>query len=164
MWPSIFCCRALLFFFGSGSTVRSAVRFWTSRVLCRALYRVLLDPPCTLPCALPCAFGPAVRSAVRSHRGFNTVRSIFSVKVWGSVLAWSSTAVTAGFVRRGHRDPVTTNNRRAHRDTHHRCTRMCKRSNLPYCSQVQSNLLKASTTNLTGPVATRDTRPLPPAA
>jgi hypothetical protein len=30
---------------------------------------------------------------------------------WGSVVAWSSTAVTTGFVR-GHRAPVTTNNRR----------------------------------------------------
>jgi hypothetical protein len=42
----------------------------------------------------------------------------------------SSTAVTTGFVR-GHRAPVTTNNRRPHRDFHHRCTRMCKRPNLP---------------------------------
>jgi hypothetical protein len=41
-----------------------------------------------------------------------------------------STAVTAGFVR-GHRAPVKTNNRRVHRDTHHRCTRMCKRPSLP---------------------------------
>jgi hypothetical protein len=65
-----------------------------------------------------------------------------------SVVAWSSTAVTTGFVR-GHRAPVTTNNRRVHRDTHHRCTRMCKRSNLPSVSlQVQSSLLKALTTNL----------------
>jgi hypothetical protein len=51
---------------------------------------------------------------------------------WGPVVAWCSTAVTTGFVR-GHRAPVTTNNRRAHRDTHHRCTRMCKRSRLPLC-------------------------------
>jgi hypothetical protein len=29
---------------------------------------------------------------------------------WGSVVAWSSTAATTGFVR-GHRAPVTTNNR-----------------------------------------------------
>jgi hypothetical protein len=42
----------------------------------------------------------------------------------------SSTAATTGFVR-GHRAPVTTNNRRLHRDSHHRCTRMCKRPNLP---------------------------------
>jgi hypothetical protein len=32
---------------------------------------------------------------------------------WGSVVACCSTAVTAGFVR-GHRTPVTTNNRRIH--------------------------------------------------
>jgi hypothetical protein len=43
----------------------------------------------------------------------------------GSVAAWSSTAATTGFVR-GHRAPATTNNRRIHRYTHHRCTRMCK--------------------------------------
>jgi hypothetical protein len=42
----------------------------------------------------------------------------------------SSTAVTTGFVR-GHRAPVTTNNRRLHRDSHHRCTRMYKRPSLP---------------------------------
>jgi hypothetical protein len=67
----------------------------------------------------------------------------------------SSTAATTGFVR-GHRAPGTTNNRRLHRDSHHRCTRMCKRSSLPpaTCVQVQTSLLKASTTNLTGPVAT----------
>jgi hypothetical protein len=59
------------------------------------------------------------------------------------VVAWSSTAVTTGFVR-GHRAPVTTNNRRAHRDTRHRCTRMCKRSNLPPAFQVQSSLDQAS--------------------
>jgi hypothetical protein len=53
---------------------------------------------------------------------------------WGSVVAWSSTAVTTGFVR-GHRAPVTTNNRRIHQDTHRRCTRMCKRSNLPPVSR-----------------------------
>jgi hypothetical protein len=47
----------------------------------------------------------------------------------------SSTAVTTGFVR-GHRAPVTTNNRRLHRDSHHRCTRMCKRPNLPPVFQV----------------------------
>jgi hypothetical protein len=69
------------------------------------------------------------------------------------VVAWSSTAVTTGFVR-GHRAPVTTNNRRLHRDSHHRCTRMCKRPNLPPVFQVQSSLLRAPTTNLTGPVAT----------
>jgi hypothetical protein len=51
--------------------------------------------------------------------------------------ARSSTAVTTGFVR-GHRAPVTTNNRRLHRDPHHRCTRMCKRSNLPPVLQAQS--------------------------
>jgi hypothetical protein len=62
---------------------------------------------------------------------------------WAPVVAWSSTAVTTGFVR-GHRAPVTTNNRRAHRDTHHRCTRMCKRSNLPPVFQVQSSPLNAS--------------------
>jgi hypothetical protein len=73
---------------------------------------------------------------------------------WGSAVARSSTAATAGFVR-GHRAPVTTNNRRTHRDTHRRCTRMCKRPNLPPVSrQVQSSRLRAPTTNLTGPVAT----------
>jgi hypothetical protein len=36
---------------------------------------------------------------------------------------------------RGHHAPVTTSNRRAHRDTHHRCSRMCKRSNLPPASR-----------------------------
>jgi hypothetical protein len=41
------------------------------------------------------------------------------------------TAVTTGFVRGHRRAPATTNNRRIHRDTHHRCTRMYKRSNLP---------------------------------
>jgi hypothetical protein len=35
---------------------------------------------------------------------------------WGSVVAWSSTAATTGFVR-GHRAPVTTNNRRTHLNT-----------------------------------------------
>jgi hypothetical protein len=39
----------------------------------------------------------------------------------------SNHARTTGFVR-GHRAPVTTNNRRIHRDTHHRCTRMYKRA------------------------------------
>jgi hypothetical protein len=48
---------------------------------------------------------------------------------WGSVAACCSTAVTAGFVR-GHQAPVTTNNRRFHRGTHHRCARMGKRSNI----------------------------------
>jgi hypothetical protein len=47
----------------------------------------------------------------------------------------SSTAVTTGFVR-GHRAPATTNNRRLHRDSHHRCTRMCKRPNFPPVFQV----------------------------
>jgi hypothetical protein len=46
----------------------------------------------------------------------------------------SSTAAITGCIR-GHRAPVTTNNRRLHRDTHHRCTRMCKRSNLPPVSR-----------------------------
>jgi hypothetical protein len=72
---------------------------------------------------------------------------------WGSVVAWSSTAATTGFVR-GHRAPVVTNNRRTHRDTRHRCARMCKRSNLPPAFQVQSSPLEAPTTNLAGPVAT----------
>jgi hypothetical protein len=74
---------------------------------------------------------------------------------WGSVAAWSSTAATTGFVR-GHRPPVTTNNRRVHRDTHHRCTRTYVQTvQSSTCVQVQSSLLKASTTNLTaGPVAT----------
>jgi hypothetical protein len=55
---------------------------------------------------------------------------------WGSVVACCLTAATAGFVR-GHARPPglappgTTNNRQAHRDTHHRCTRMYKRSNFP---------------------------------
>jgi hypothetical protein len=35
----------------------------------------------------------------------------------GSMVAWSSTAATTGFVR-GHRAPATTNNRRAHRDNY----------------------------------------------
>jgi hypothetical protein len=72
---------------------------------------------------------------------------------WGSVVAWSSIAATAGFVR-GHRAPVTTNNRRAHRDTDHRCTRMCKRPNLlPVSRSSQSRPLKLQlrTWQLTGP-------------
>jgi hypothetical protein len=52
----------------------------------------------------------------------------------GPVITWRSTAVTTGFVK-GHRAPVTTNNRRIHRDTHHRCTPMCKRPNLPPVSR-----------------------------
>jgi hypothetical protein len=56
--------------------------------------------------------------------------------------------------------PVTTNNRRIHRDTHHRCTRMYVQTvQSSTCLQVQSGLLKASTTNLSGRPDC-DTRPL----
>jgi hypothetical protein len=59
------------------------------------------------------------------------------------VAACGSTAATTGFVR-GHRAPVTTNNRRVHRDTQRRCARMCKRSNLPPVFQgAQSSLPRA---------------------
>jgi hypothetical protein len=61
-------------------------------------------------------------------------------------LEFAIAGATAGFVR-GHRAPVTTNNRRAHRDTDHRRTRMCKRPNLlpvSRSSQSQSSLLKSS--------------------
>jgi hypothetical protein len=85
---------------------------------------------------------------VRKYRRAARLSSDCNGARWSTrSLRRSSTAVTTGFVR-GHRAPVTTNNPRLHRDPQHRCTRVCKRSNLPPARcQVQSSLLKAPTTN-----------------
>jgi hypothetical protein len=64
---------------------------------------------------------------------------------WGAVVAWSSTAATTGFVRRtpgfSHDQQPTVPPR--HPPQMH-----------TYVQTVQASLLEASTTNLTGPVAT----------
>jgi hypothetical protein len=90
------------------------------------------------------------------HHAYANTAGLRAPAAMGLGARWStrsSTAVTAGFDR-GHRAPVTTNTRRLHRDSHRRCTRMCKRPNhLPPAFQVQSSLIKASTTN-TSQVAT----------
>jgi hypothetical protein len=45
---------------------------------------------------------------------------------------FDSSSIDRGLCSRGHRAPATTNNQRhTHRDTHHRCARMCKQSSLP---------------------------------
>jgi hypothetical protein len=58
---------------------------------------------------------------------------------WGSVVAWSSAAPAVGFVR-GHRAPVTTNNRPGPTDTPTTDAHggvLCKRPNPPPAIQVQ---------------------------
>jgi hypothetical protein len=82
-------------------------------------------------CGLGASPAPDLREPARAAPTYTQIPPGCTPRLqWGSVVAWSSTAVTTGFVR-GHRAPVTTNNRRTHRGTHHRCTRMCKRPNLP---------------------------------
>jgi hypothetical protein len=108
--------------------------------------------------------GPGLRESARAVPRSHKYRRAARLGCNGaqSVVACCSTAVTAGFVRE-HRAPVATNNRRIHRDTHHhhRCTRMCKRSNLPPVSRSSPapSKLQLPTTNLAGPVGC-DTRPL----
>jgi hypothetical protein len=103
-------------------------------------------------CGLGASPAPGLREPARAAPRMRKYRRAARLGCNGA--RWStrsSTAVTTDFVR-GHRAPVTTNNRRLHRDSHHRCTRMCKRSNLPPASSRSSPT--SSNTNLTGPVAT----------
>jgi hypothetical protein len=74
---------------------------------------------------------------------------------WGSVVAWSSTAATTGFVR-GHRTPGSSHDQQLADPPRHppQIHTYVQTVQSPTCVQVQSSLLKASTTNLTGPVAT----------
>jgi hypothetical protein len=82
-------------------------------------------------CGLGASPAPDLRVSARAAPPTRKYRRAARLGCNGAQWSTScSTAVTAGFVR-GHRAPVTTNNRRIHQDTHRRCTRMCKRSNLP---------------------------------
>jgi hypothetical protein len=141
-----------------GETTRSMAVAVTEELvmrLTRGAYRIRAAAGIGSACGLGASPIPDPRESARAAPTCTQIPPGCTPRLqWGSVVAWSSTAVTTGFVR-GHRAPVTTNNRRrVHRDTHHRCTRMCKRPNLPPVFQVQSSLLKAPTTKLTGPVAT----------
>jgi hypothetical protein len=107
-------------------------------------------------CGLGASTAPGPRESARAVPTYAQIPPGCAPRLqWGSVVTCCSTAATAGFVRE-HRAQAKTNNRRAHRDTHHRSTRrVCKRpSQSSTCSQIHSSLLGAPTTNFTGPVAT----------
>jgi hypothetical protein len=113
-------------------------------------------------CGLGASPTPDLRESARAVPTYTQIPPGCTPRLqWGSVVAWSSTAVTTGFVR-GHRTPGSSHDQQPtdpprHPPQMHTYVQTAKSST---CSQVQSSLLKASTTNLTGPVAT----PAPPAA
>jgi hypothetical protein len=109
-------------------------------------------------CGLGASPTPDLRESARAAPTYTQIPPGCTPRLqWGSVVAWSSTAVSTGFVR-GHRDPVTTNNRRVRRETHHRCTRMCKRSDLPPVPRSSPAPPQSSNYELDRPGC--DTRPL----
>jgi hypothetical protein len=109
-----------------------------ARVPCyQYIYRIRAAAGTGSACGLGASPTPDLRELVRAvprtrtHANTAGLHASAAMGLSGRLLFGRSTAVTTGFVR-GHRAPVTTNNRRAHRDTRQRrCTRMCKRSNLP---------------------------------
>jgi hypothetical protein len=122
------------------------------------IYRIRAAAGIGSTCGLGASPTPDLRESARAVPTYAQIPPGCTPRLqWGSIVAWSSTAVITGFVR-GHRAPVTTNNRRAHQDTHHRCTRMCKRSNLPPVSR--STVQPPQSSNYELGRSGCDTRPL----